>query len=114
MLVSRPEQNTFVHGLTFAAENYRQIPQLSHVERLKHLPLVRRSISVETDGDVVRAHVLLCEGQACTDRHLCANDTITTVEVLVVHVDRASFSTGNTFPPTENFAYDFSGCGSSH
>lgn len=93
-------------GLTLAAEENGEVPQLGHVERLEDLTLVGSSIAVKRDGGVLLALVLVCESQTSTDRNLSADDTVATVEALCEHVHGSSLSVRDTLTTAEKLADD--------
>ena len=83
--------------VVLANEHARQIPELGlkqnqskddirkrtntyHVIRFEDLTLVRRTVTVESEGSSLLLEVLLCERNTSTNGHLRADDTITTEE----------------------------------
>jgi len=67
----------------------RKLPKTGHVRSLKELTLVRGTITVHSDGEVLLVAILLCEGKSSADGHLSTNNTVATVvvalSVVVVH-----------------------------
>ena len=60
---------------------HRQMkPQTYHVERLKNLTLVTRTIAIQRERTVLFAHVLLGETHTGTNRDLCSDDTVASEE----------------------------------
>lgn len=100
--------------LTLASEKSRQLPQLRHVERLKDLALVAGTVTVQDDGGLLAARVLVRKSQTGTNRDLSADDTVAAVEVLDEHVHRSTLAVGDTLASTEQFANDGSDSASSH
>lgn len=100
--------------LTFTAKDYRNVPELGHVESLKDLTLVACSVSVQREGDVFFAHVLIGKGDTSTDRDLCADDTVSSVEAGREHVHRSAFAVSNTLSPSEQFTDDRAHGSSAH
>jgi hypothetical protein len=52
------------------------------------------------------AEILMCESETSTDRDLCTNDTISTIELGSKHVHGSTLSMGNTMTATEEFTDD--------
>ena len=82
---------------TFAAEKYGEVPELSHVECFKDLALIAGAISVEADGGVIIALVLIGECNAGTNRYLSADNTVATVKPFCKHMHGSTFPIRNTF-----------------
>ena len=75
-----------------------------HVERLKHLALVGRTVTVHGERRVLFTMVLLREGKTSTKRHLRADDTVASLESLGEDVHRATLALGDTAYAAEKFA----------
>lgn len=75
-----------------------------HVERLEHLTLVGRAVTVHRERRVLFARVLLREGEASTERHLCADDTVATLEGLSEDVHRTALPLRHSAYATEELA----------
>lgn len=100
--------------LTLASKESRQLPQFGHVERLEDLALVAGTVTVQDDGRLLAALVLVRESQTGTNRDLSANNTIATVEVLDKHVHRSTFAVSDTLASAEQFANDGPNSAASH
>ena len=87
--------------VVLADKHARQAPELGHVERLKHLALVGRTVTVQVEGGMARVLVLLHEGQTGTDGHLCTDNTVATVEGRCVHVHGSTLAPGHTATAAE-------------
>ena len=76
-------------GVVLAQVDDGQVPEAGDVGSLEELTLVRRSIAVHSDSEVLLAPVLLGEGESGADGQLGADDTISTVivalPIIVVH-----------------------------
>ena len=92
--------------VVLAAEDDGELPQAGHVVGLEDLALVGRSVAVEGEGHLLLALVLLGEGDAGTDGHLGADDTVAAVEAGREHVHGAALSVGDTLPPAEQLTDD--------
>mmetsp|Transcript_8789 Transcript_8789/g.19192 ORF Transcript_8789/g.19192 Transcript_8789/m.19192 type:complete len:336 (-) Transcript_8789:361-1368(-) len=82
--------------VVLAHVDQRQLPERRHVERLEELPLVGRAIAIQGPRHTAIALVLVCKGEAGTNRTLGANDAIAAVEVGVrlIHMHRAALALG--------------------
>ena len=89
---------------TLAAENDGQIPQLGHVESLKHLSLIACTITIQRKRHILLVLVVVRERDARTDRYLCANNTITAIETGREHVHAATLAIRNTLSPPQQLA----------
>src|SRR5690606_11070184 len=82
------------HGVLIVLddEHDRQLPQLGHVESLVDLALVGRAISEISEADAAIVLVLMGKGEAGADRHLGADDAVTTIKAMLdrEHVHRAA------------------------
>ena len=67
-----------------------------HVERLKHLALVGRTVTVHGERRVLFTMVLLREGKTSTKRHLRTDDTVASLESLGEDVHRTTLALGDT------------------
>ena len=91
-------------GLTFAAEEDGEVPELSHVECFEDLALIAGTVSVQADGCVVVVLVLVGECNACTNGHLSADYAVAAVETFREHVHGSAFSVGNAFSSAKQLA----------
>lgn len=92
--------------LTLATEQHRQIPQLGHIERLKHLSLITRPIAIQTNSRVILAHILVREPNARTHRHLRTHNPVPTIEPRAEHVHAPALAVRNAIAPAEQLAND--------
>ena len=76
-----------------ANENRRQIPKSRNIQSLKQLPLVRRTVTIQSKSHKLLLGILLSESQTTPQRNLSANDPMSAVEtrVLLVKMHRPSF-----------------------
>lgn len=84
-----PTIGDLVNELTMVvlADQYGgQLPEGRNVERLKQLPLVCGTITVEREGDAVLLPVLLREGKAAPEGNLSADDAMPAIEIGVLLV----------------------------
>jgi hypothetical protein len=88
---------------TLATEDDGQVPELGHVEGLKHLTLVGSTVSVEGKGDVLLLLVLARESNTSADGDLGTDDTVSTVEAGSKHVHRSTLSVCDSLSPAEQF-----------
>jgi WD40 repeat protein len=86
------------HGeiIVLAEEDDRELPHGGHVSNLEDLALVGSTITIGGDSDATVVVVHVGEGKTSTEGNLGADDTVTTVEVvlLVVHVHGATLAAG--------------------
>lgn len=101
-------------GRTLAAEDDRNVPELSHVEGLKDLSLVASTVTVKRKCHVVLTHVLVGESDSSADGNLCADDTITSVETSGEHVHRSTLAVCDTLSSSKQFTDDGPDCSSAH
>jgi hypothetical protein len=80
--------------VVFTDQYSRQLPKGRNVQRLKELPLVRSTVTIESKSSGVLLLVLLREGKSASEGHLRADDTVPAVEVGVLLVEMH----GSTFP----------------
>lgn len=92
--------------VVLTAEEGREVPELGHVEGLEDLTLVGGTITVEDDGGVLAALVLVGEGKAGSDRDLGTDDTVTAVEAGGEHVHGTTLTVGDTLTATEKLTND--------
>ena len=92
--------------LTLAAEEDRQVPELSHVEGFEDLTLIAGSISIEADCGVASVVVLVCKRNASTDWYLCTDNAVSAVEALCEHMHRSTFPVSNAFSSSQQLAND--------
>jgi hypothetical protein len=100
--------------LTLTTEKGRKVPELGHVESLKDLTLVASTITVEDDGSVLVAVVLVSKGKAGADGDLSTDDTVTAVEALGEHVHGTTLTVGDTLTTAEQLSNDGSDRGATH
>ena len=93
-------------GHTFATEQDGQIPQLRHVERLKHLPLIACAISIQADRRVLVVVVLIRKRDARAHGNLGPDNAIPAVEALGEHVHGAALAVRDTLAPPQQLADD--------
>lgn len=84
----------------------RQIPQLRHIERLKHLALVARAVAVERVRRDGLLHVLLREGEAGADGNLGTDDAVAAEEGGGEDVHGAALAVGHAALAAEELADD--------
>jgi len=101
-------------GLTLAAKEGRELPELGHVESLKHLTLVASTITVENDGGLAVIVVLVRKRKTGTNGNLSSDDTVSAVEALGEHVHGATLSVGDTLSAAEKLAEDGANGRASH
>ena len=92
--------------LTLAAKQDRQVPQLSHIERLEDLALITGSVTVQGNSRILVPIVLMCESETGTDRNLRTNNAISTIKALGKHVHGSSFAVRNTLSSTKKLSND--------
>jgi hypothetical protein len=96
---------------TLTPKQNRQVPQLRHIERLENLSLIASTITIQRNSRILVPIVLMCERESSTDRNLCTDDTIATIEALGKHVHGASLAVRNAFTTTQELPDDrFDGC----
>lgn len=100
--------------LTFASEDDRDIPQLSHVVRLEDLSLIRSTITIQSQRAVILAHVHIRKANTSTNRDLRTDDTVTTVKAGREHVHRTALAVRNTLAATEQLADDGTDAAAAH
>lgn len=100
--------------LTLTAEDHGQIPELGHVEGLEDLTLVGSTVTVESEGDVLLAVVLVGEGETSTDGHLSTDDTVTAVEAGGEHVHGTTLAVCDTLATAEKLTNDGLDGGAAH
>lgn len=88
----RPTEPPKPLTVILAHENRRQIPQLRNVVHLKHLALIRRTITIQREAHRLLAVVLRLQRNANAQRHLRSNNTVATVEILRIHMHRAALA----------------------
>jgi len=77
-----------------------------HVERLEDLTLVTRAITVQGEGTVLLAHVLLGETHTGSNRDLSSDDTVASKEGRGEDVHGTTLSVGHADLATEELAND--------
>lgn len=84
--------------IVLADQNRRQIPERGDVKRLKQLPLIRRTVTVENKGHGFILGILLSEGNSTSERDLSPDDAMAAEKpgVFLVKVHRTTFSSGAT------------------
>lgn len=92
--------------LTFAAEDYGEVPELRHVEGFENLALVACTVAVQAKSDVVPAFVLIGEGNAGAQWDLSAHDAIPAVEMRSEHVHASTLPESNASFSSEQFSDD--------
>lgn len=77
-------------------QNYRQIPERGHIERLEQLALICRTVAVKSKGHGPLLRVLLSESQATSQRYLSSHYSMAAIKssVLLIEMHRAPFSFG--------------------
>ena len=75
-----------------------------HVERLEHLTLVARTVTVHRERRRLFAQILLRERETRAERHLRTDDTVPSLEGLGEDVHRATLALGNTAYTAEKLA----------
>ena len=75
-----------------------------HVERLEHLTLVARTVTVHRERRRLFAQILLRERKTRAERHLRTDDTVPSLEGLGEDVHRATLALRDTAHATEQFA----------
>lgn len=96
--------------VVLAHKHARQLPELRHVEGLKDLALVGRTVAVHGEDGILRARVLLRKGDAGADRDLGTDDTIPTKERGREHVHGASLALGDTCLAAKELSNDTLDC----
>src|SRR5690606_20809304 len=101
------------HGVLVVLDDVdgRQLPQLSHVEALVDLTLVRGAVAEIDEAGRVVAAVFAGEGQARAQRHLGADDAVTAIEAgrHVEHVHRAALAARRTADAARQLGHDLIG-----
>jgi hypothetical protein len=92
--------------VVLAAEDDGELPQTGHVVGLEDLTLVGGTVTVEGEGDLLLALVLLGKGDTSADGDLGTDDTVSAVEAGREHVHGTALSVGDTLPPAEQLADD--------
>lgn len=82
--------------VVLTSKNAGDVPQLGHVVGLEHLALVGGTVAVQGVGDIGLLLVHVAESEAETKRDLGTDNAVASVEVLGVHVHRATFALGHT------------------
>lgn len=119
LLFSQTKTQGRFHSLAYKAPRHRHTssacpPKNStqkqsathHVERLKHLSLVRRPIPIHRERRRRLAHILLCQREARTERDLGADDTVAAEEPGREDVHGAALAVGHACLAAEELAED--------
>jgi hypothetical protein len=92
----------------FAYKHARKVPEFGHVERLKDLTLVARTITVESKRSGGPFEVFHSKSHAGADGNLSTNNTISTEETRCKDVHRATLSLGHADLAPEKLTNDTS------
>ena len=90
--------------VVLADKDNGEVPQLGHIERLKHLALVARAIAVQRKRSGLFAHVLLSKRNAGADGDLSTDDAVSTKEGRREDVHRAALAARHTGLATKELA----------
>ena len=99
---------------TLATKDDGQVPELGHVVCFKHLALIRSTISVERQGDVVLVLILAGECDTSANGYLSADDTVSTIEAGSEHVHGSTLAVGDTLSPAKQLTNDGLDASSAH
>ncbi|GER51516.1 holo-[acyl-carrier-protein] synthase [Striga asiatica] len=95
----KTNQTNIIQTLTvivLADKNGRQIPKRGHIQSLKQLTLIGRSISVSGERDIIILTILLRKSQSTAQRDLSPENSMDAVKsaLLPVEMHRAPFPLG--------------------
>ena len=105
--VGRGAHSVFV---VLAHKHAGEVPQFGHVERLEHLALITRAVTVERKRGGGSLEVLLRKRDTGADGHLCAYDTVPTKEAWCEDVHGAALPVGHAGLTTEELADNAGDC----
>jgi len=87
-------------------ENTRQTPKFGHIKGLEDLALIGGTIAIEHHTDAIVILIAVGQANARTHRHLGTHYAIAAVEILAVHVHRATFAPAAPGAKAQQFGHD--------
>src|SRR5690606_35118754 len=97
------------HGVAVILDDvdYRQLPQRCHVEAFVDLTLIGSAIAEISQRYIVVVAIAIRECEACAERNLRTDDTMTAVEVLLFgeHVHGAALALGKAAATSGQFSH---------
>jgi len=96
---------------TLTTKQNRQVPQLSHIERLKHLSLITSTITIQRHSRILIPIILMRKRKTSTNRNLSTDYTVSTIESLCKHMHGSTLSIRDSVTTTKQLAND--GCNGS-